>query len=252
MRITRAQGATMALAPALAQISDDPDLAPNFAARRQLPAAPATFASFPEQLDEGFESTLPPIAAVTAPMSLVRFDGRNAETWEAKGRTSAERFDHCYTDEEFGEWVPRIEEMAERAEELHLLIITNNRSQGPDKCEASARGAAAGPASATAAHALATAADDWLSLSVAPCQHCSRHCSFRSPERKRGRGQPAQTIQPSPSLQSRGRVTTLDRILPARCKTCRVAVITDCLAPCGCIRDEAPPIPRNDYVSRHA
>ena len=80
---------------------------------------------------QGFESTLPPIAAVTAPMSLVRFHGRNAETWEAKGRTSAERFDHWYTDEEFQEWVPRIEEMAERAEELHLLMNTNNYNQGP-------------------------------------------------------------------------------------------------------------------------
>ena len=81
---------------------------------------------------QGFETTLPPIAAVATPIAIVRFHGRNAETWEARGRTSAQRFDYWYTDEEFQEWLPRIEEMAERATEVHLLMNTNNRSQGPD------------------------------------------------------------------------------------------------------------------------
>ncbi len=68
---------------------------------------------------------------MTAPVGLVRFHGRNAETWGARGATSAERFDHWYTDEEFEEWLPRIEAMAERATEVHLLMNTNDYNQGP-------------------------------------------------------------------------------------------------------------------------
>ena len=36
--------------------------------------------------------------------------------------SSAERFDYCYTDGELEEWVPRIEEMAKRLQELHMLM----------------------------------------------------------------------------------------------------------------------------------
>ena len=45
--------------------------------------------------------------------------------------SSAERFDYWYMEREFKEWMPRIE-VAESAQEVHLLMNTNNRSQGPD------------------------------------------------------------------------------------------------------------------------
>lgn len=79
----------------------------------------------------GFPSSLPPITAVTAPLALVRFHGRNEETWTVRGGSSAERFDYWYTAEEFQQWVPRIREMRDRAQEVHLLVNTNKVNQGP-------------------------------------------------------------------------------------------------------------------------
>jgi uncharacterized protein YecE (DUF72 family) len=45
--------------------------------------------------------------------------------------SSADRFDYWYTAEEFQQWVPRIQEMRDRAQEVHLLINTNKANQGP-------------------------------------------------------------------------------------------------------------------------
>ena len=46
---------------------------------------------------QGFKSSVPPVTAVTSDLAIVRFHGRNAETWEAKGITPAERFRYLYT-----------------------------------------------------------------------------------------------------------------------------------------------------------
>ena len=55
---------------------------------------------------QGFKSSVPPVTAVTSPdLALVRFHGRNAATWEAKGITPAERFRYLYSRDELGEWV---------------------------------------------------------------------------------------------------------------------------------------------------
>lgn len=80
---------------------------------------------------QGFKSSIPPIAEVTASQALVRFHGRNAATWELRGASSAERFDWYYADDELHEWVPRIRELSERAEQVHALMNTNRFDQGP-------------------------------------------------------------------------------------------------------------------------
>ena len=49
---------------------------------------------------QGFKSSVPLIVAVTSDLALVRFHGRNAATWEAKGITPAERFRYLYSREE--------------------------------------------------------------------------------------------------------------------------------------------------------
>ncbi len=71
---------------------------------------------------QGFNSSVPPVVAVTAPVAEVRFHGRNAENWEKKGITAAERFRYDYSTEELEEWVPRIETMAESADTVHALM----------------------------------------------------------------------------------------------------------------------------------
>ncbi|GBD13808.1 hypothetical protein HRbin24_01847 [bacterium HR24] len=71
---------------------------------------------------QGFSSSVPPLAEVTAPVAIVRFHGRNAATWEARGLTTAERFNYLYSPEELGEWTPRIRRLAQEADEVHVLF----------------------------------------------------------------------------------------------------------------------------------
>lgn len=71
---------------------------------------------------QGFKSSVPPVVAVTAPVAEVRFHGRNAENWEKKGITAAERFRYDYPKEELEEWVPRVESLAEDADTVHALM----------------------------------------------------------------------------------------------------------------------------------
>lgn len=79
----------------------------------------------------GFSSSLPPIALATSDISLVRFHGRNRETWERRTGSSAERFDYWYMAEDFQEWVPKVRDLADRTGEVHLLMNTNRANQGP-------------------------------------------------------------------------------------------------------------------------
>ena len=74
-------------------------------------------------MPQGFPSSLPPVAAATAPnLAYVRFHGRNAEQWKGKHDTATPRFAYLYSPEELREWVPRIRELATEAREVHVLM----------------------------------------------------------------------------------------------------------------------------------
>ena len=80
---------------------------------------------------QGFKSSVPPVTAVTSSeLALVRFHGRNAETWEKKGITPAERFRYLYDRDELSEWVPRIRQAATEARETHVLMNNCYASYG--------------------------------------------------------------------------------------------------------------------------
>jgi uncharacterized protein YecE (DUF72 family) len=79
---------------------------------------------------QGFKSSVPPVAEATADLALVRFHGRNADTWEKPGLTPSQRFDWYYKAEELQEWLPRIQLLAEKTNSVHLLVNTNHRDQG--------------------------------------------------------------------------------------------------------------------------
>ena len=80
---------------------------------------------------QGFKSSVPPVAEVTADTAIVRFHGRNKGAWEKKGlASSSERFNYYYPQGEMEEWVPRVREMQERAKEVHLIMNTNKEDQG--------------------------------------------------------------------------------------------------------------------------
>ena len=71
---------------------------------------------------QGFPSSLPPVVAVTSELAVVRFHGRNTETWEMKGISAAERFAYDYAEAELRQWVPKVHELAAGAGEVHLLM----------------------------------------------------------------------------------------------------------------------------------
>jgi uncharacterized protein YecE (DUF72 family) len=71
---------------------------------------------------QGFKSSVPPVVEATSDIALVRFHGRNRETWEKKGVSATERFNYLYGEEELREWVPGINELAARTRQLHVLF----------------------------------------------------------------------------------------------------------------------------------
>ena len=72
---------------------------------------------------QGHRSSVPQIVATTSPeLAVVRFHGRRAETWEAKGIPTVERFRYLYERDELEEWVPRVREAASQARETHVLM----------------------------------------------------------------------------------------------------------------------------------
>ena len=74
-------------------------------------------------MPQGFDSSLPPIAEATADdLSMVRFHGRNTETWNTKTETATPRFRYLYSKDELTEWVPRVEQLAEQTRETHVLM----------------------------------------------------------------------------------------------------------------------------------
>ena len=79
---------------------------------------------------QGFRSSVPPIAEVTADTAIVRFHGRKSEAWEAKNASPGDRFDYYYSEEELTPWVDHIKGCAAGASEVHVLFNTNNGDQG--------------------------------------------------------------------------------------------------------------------------
>jgi uncharacterized protein YecE (DUF72 family) len=82
------------------------------------------------------KNLIPTVVAVTSPTAYVRFHGRNAETWNKRGGSAADRFDYLYPEEELAEWVEPMRELTARAENVYALFNTNAHrdgvAQGPE------------------------------------------------------------------------------------------------------------------------
>jgi len=74
-------------------------------------------------MPQGFDSSLPPVAAATSKeLAVVRFHGRDPEAWATKSRRAADRFRYDYSRRELQTWVPRVEALAEQARETHVIM----------------------------------------------------------------------------------------------------------------------------------
>lgn len=71
---------------------------------------------------QGFTSSVPPVVADTSPLGMVRFHGRNKETWEKKGISTAEKFRYLYQPEELKPWVVSLKQMAGSSHEVHAIF----------------------------------------------------------------------------------------------------------------------------------
>ena len=70
------------------------------------------------------------LVATTTPVAYVRFHGRNAGTWNARGGSAAQRFDYLYGEDELREWVPPLRELSNQAEEAYAFFNNNNQTNG--------------------------------------------------------------------------------------------------------------------------
>lgn len=75
---------------------------------------------------QGLKSSVPPEVAVTAPLAMVRFHGRNASHWESREMPGS-RFDYLYGQDELREWLPRVRKLAAAAEMVHVIFKNKHK-----------------------------------------------------------------------------------------------------------------------------
>jgi uncharacterized protein YecE (DUF72 family) len=81
---------------------------------------------------ETARNLVPTVVATTSATAYVRFHGRNLATWNKRGGSAAERFDYLYSDEELGEWVEPLRELAGEAKRAFALFNNNASSEDPE------------------------------------------------------------------------------------------------------------------------
>ena len=79
----------------------------------------------------GGKNVSPTIVATTSPTAYVRFHGRNAETWNKRTGSAAERFDYLYSEDELAAWVPQLRELAGEGRTVYAMFNNNGRSTMP-------------------------------------------------------------------------------------------------------------------------
>jgi uncharacterized protein YecE (DUF72 family) len=70
-------------------------------------------------------------AESTHSVAYVRFHGRNEKTWNIKAEKSSERFNWMYSKEELEEWVPKLERLADDADEVYAMFNNNRDDFAP-------------------------------------------------------------------------------------------------------------------------
>jgi uncharacterized protein YecE (DUF72 family) len=72
---------------------------------------------------QGLPNSVPPIVAVTAPrLAIVRFHGRRDDMWNRRGVGVLDKYRYLYDRDELASWVPRVLEVAEKADETHIVF----------------------------------------------------------------------------------------------------------------------------------
>jgi len=89
---------------------------------------------------QGFKSSVPPVIVPTSPeLAIFRFHGRNAESWEKKNITPAERFRYLYDEDELADWTPKIAGVAKKTKETHAVYNNCFSNYGTTNAQEAAR-----------------------------------------------------------------------------------------------------------------
>jgi uncharacterized protein YecE (DUF72 family) len=70
-------------------------------------------------MPQGHRSSVPPVLAATAGLSVVRFHG-HSDKWTSKD--IHEKFGYLYSDDELRRWAPKLKNLARDADETHVLM----------------------------------------------------------------------------------------------------------------------------------
>jgi uncharacterized protein YecE (DUF72 family) len=92
----------------------------------------ATYVTVDAPRSDSAKNLIPTVPAVTSKTAYVRFHGRNLATWNKRGGSAAERFDYLYSDEELGEWVGTLKELARQSEQAFALFNNNATAEDPE------------------------------------------------------------------------------------------------------------------------
>lgn len=71
---------------------------------------------------QGFNSSVPPVAEATSDIAVIRFHGRNSDMWEKAGDSASNRFNYFYSQDELKWWVPQVNLLASKTNQLHVLF----------------------------------------------------------------------------------------------------------------------------------
>jgi uncharacterized protein YecE (DUF72 family) len=77
---------------------------------------------------EGAKNMVQTVWASTAPTAYVRLHGRNAQTWNVRGGSAADRFNYLYSEEELRELAEPLRTVARDVEEAYVFFNNNGRS----------------------------------------------------------------------------------------------------------------------------
>lgn len=70
---------------------------------------------------QGTAASAPPIVAATASLGVVRFHGRST-AWAAQDGAVRDKYNYLYSQHELAEWTPKIVQLAEQTQEVHVLM----------------------------------------------------------------------------------------------------------------------------------
>lgn len=78
-----------------------------------------------------FRQMIKPSSVVSGSIGYVRFHGRNYENWFSKEGNRDTRYDYLYSEEELDGWIPRIQQMGEKAQDVYIVGNNHFRGQAP-------------------------------------------------------------------------------------------------------------------------